>query len=206
MHSAIEEGLYRIQILRRRHPFWSYPRRVNNSWPAGLTKAEVSPSVCTALSLSVYCYTGMCFHPVTSWLWPTVNPSFLALILRLQKVQNNAARLILRISKREHISPHHNRVNLRTKNDTRKAFGKNKIYIMIFVDLEKAYDWETRDIIWWTIRKKNVREEYIKVIQDMYDGCRPYNISKNANGINGELWGESWSTSRFGTKPIAVHH
>ena len=28
------------------------------------------------------------------------------LILRLQKVQNNAARLILRISKREHISPH----------------------------------------------------------------------------------------------------
>ena len=29
-----------------------------------------------------------------------------SLILRLQKVQNNAARLILRISKREHISPH----------------------------------------------------------------------------------------------------
>ena len=28
------------------------------------------------------------------------------MILRLQKVQNNAARLILRISKREHISPH----------------------------------------------------------------------------------------------------
>ena len=29
-----------------------------------------------------------------------------SLILRLQKVQNNAARLILRIPKREHISPH----------------------------------------------------------------------------------------------------
>ena len=28
-------------------------RRVNNSWPAGLTKAEVSPIVCTPLSPSV---------------------------------------------------------------------------------------------------------------------------------------------------------
>ncbi len=42
---------------------------------------------------------------------------------------------------------------------------------MIFVDLEKAYDRVPRDIIWWAVRKKNVGEEYIKVIQDMYDGC-----------------------------------
>ena len=41
-HETLKEGLYRIQILCRRHPFWSYP--------AGLTKAEVSPSVCTPLS------------------------------------------------------------------------------------------------------------------------------------------------------------
>ena len=26
-------------------------------------------------------------------------------------------------------------------------------------------------ILWWALRKKNVGEEYIKVIQDMYDGC-----------------------------------
>ena len=25
--------------------------------------------------------------------------------------------------------------------------------------------------MWWALRKKNVGEEYIKVIQDMYDGC-----------------------------------
>ena len=37
---------------------------------------------------------------------------------------------------------------------------------MIFVDLENAYD-----IVWWALRKKNAGEEYIKVIQDMYDGC-----------------------------------
>ena len=44
---------------------------------------------------------------------------------------------------------------------------------MIFVDLEKAYDRVPRDIIWWALRRKNVGEEYIKVIQDMYDGCTP---------------------------------
>ena len=56
-----------------------------------------------------------------------------------------------------------------------KHLEKDKIYIkkiMIFVDLEKAYDRVSRGIIWWALRKKdNVGEEYIKVIQDMYDGC-----------------------------------
>ena len=42
---------------------------------------------------------------------------------------------------------------------------------MIFEDLEKAYDRVSRYILWWALRKKNVGEEYIKVIQDMYDGC-----------------------------------
>ena len=48
---------------------------------------------------------------------------------------------------------------------------KDNTYIMIFVDLEKAYDRVPRDIIWWAQRKKNVGKEYSIVIQDMYDGC-----------------------------------
>ena len=52
-----------------------------------------------------------------------------------------------------------------------KHLEKRKNLHMIFVDLEKAYDRVPRDIIWWALRKKNVGEEYIKVIQDMYDGC-----------------------------------
>ena len=52
-----------------------------------------------------------------------------------------------------------------------KHLEKRQDLHMIFVDLEKAYDRIPRDIIWWALRKKNVGEEYIKVIQDMYDGC-----------------------------------
>ena len=52
-----------------------------------------------------------------------------------------------------------------------KHLEKRQYLHMIFVDLEKAYDRVPRDIIWWALRKKQVGEEYIKVIQDMYDGC-----------------------------------
>ena len=52
-----------------------------------------------------------------------------------------------------------------------KHLEKRQNLHMIFVDLEKAYDRVPRDIIWWALRKKQVGEEYIKVIQDMYDGC-----------------------------------
>ena len=52
-----------------------------------------------------------------------------------------------------------------------KHLEKRQDLHMIFVDLEKAYDRVPRDIIWWALRKKNVGEEFIKVIQDMYDGC-----------------------------------
>ena len=39
---------------------------------------------------------------------------------------------------------------------------------LVFVDLEKACDRVPRELIWWSLRKKNVPEGYIKVIQDMY--------------------------------------
>ena len=41
-----------------------------------------------------------------------------------------------------------------------------------FVDLEKAYDRFPRDLIWWALRKKNIPEAYITMIQDMYKATK----------------------------------
>ena len=41
-----------------------------------------------------------------------------------------------------------------------------------FIDLEKAYDRVPREEIWRTIRERLVPEKYVKLVQDMYTGCR----------------------------------
>ena len=53
----------------------------------------------------------------------------------------------------------------------RNSWKQDTIDIMIFVYLEKSYDRAPRDIIWWALRNNFLGEEYINVIQDMYDGC-----------------------------------
>ena len=41
-----------------------------------------------------------------------------------------------------------------------------------FIDLEKAYDRVPREEIWRTMRERLVLEKYVKLVQDMYTGCR----------------------------------
>jgi hypothetical protein len=40
---------------------------------------------------------------------------------------------------------------------------------MIFIDLKKAYDKVTRNVIWWALEKHKVSSNYITLIKDMHD-------------------------------------
>jgi hypothetical protein len=40
---------------------------------------------------------------------------------------------------------------------------------MIFIDLKKAYDKVSRNVMWWALQKHKVPTKYITLIKDMYD-------------------------------------
>jgi hypothetical protein len=40
---------------------------------------------------------------------------------------------------------------------------------MAFIDLEKAYDKMSRNVMWWALQKHKVSIKYITIIKDMYD-------------------------------------
>ena len=61
--------------------------------------------------------------------------------------------------------------------------GQKNIRV-IFVDLEKAYDSIPREETWRSSRERNVPEKYIRLVQDMHQGCQPV-VRRAAGESNG---------------------
>ena len=55
----------------------------------------------------------------------------------------------------------------------------------VFVDLEKAYDRVPREELWYCMRKSGVAEKYVRVVQDMYEGCKT--VVRCAVGVTEEF-------------------
>jgi hypothetical protein len=52
---------------------------------------------------------------------------------------------------------------------------------MVFIDMEKAYDKVSRNIMWWALQKHKVSTKYIILIKDMYD-----NVVASVRTSNGD--------------------
>ena len=46
---------------------------------------------------------------------------------------------------------------------------KKKDLHMVFIDLEKAYNKISRNIMWWALDKHKVTTKYVGLIKDMYN-------------------------------------
>ena len=49
--------------------------------------------------------------------------------------------------------------------------AKRKNLHMVFIDLEKAYDIVSRDLIWWILNKRNAPRDYIEIIKEAYEAA-----------------------------------
>ena len=55
-------------------------------------------------------------------------------------------------------------------NIDRKVQGSSKRASLVFVDLEKVYDRVPRDELWYCMRKSEMAEKYVRLVQDTCEG------------------------------------
>ena len=53
----------------------------------------------------------------------------------------------------------------------------NKLLYFAFIDLEKAFDYVPRKVIWWALRSLGVKERAVSVIQGIYSNARVLCVS-----------------------------
>ena len=53
-----------------------------------------------------------------------------------------------------------------------KYLGKKKNLYFAFIELEKAFDWVPREVVWWAIRKLGVEEWLVRVVKSLYENAR----------------------------------
>src|SRR6476469_9207370 len=58
---------------------------------------------------------------------------------------------------------------------------------MAFVDLEKAFDRVPREVLWWALRKMNVPEQLLEVIQAIYNHAKTAVRTQNEIGEEFEV-------------------
>ena len=49
---------------------------------------------------------------------------------------------------------------------------KNQNLCLAFVDLESAFDWVPRKVIWWAMQKRGIEEWIVRFVQAMYNSTR----------------------------------
>ena len=72
--------------------------------------------------------------------------------------------------------------------------GQNNIRVT-FIELEKAYDRIPREEIWRCSRERNVPEKYIRLVQDMYRGCKTV-VRRAAVESNSFGWRSDYTKAR----------
>ena len=100
-------------------------------------------------------------HTMKLWEWEIIIDNMIREIVELKNIQ---------FGFRQGMSTTVPIVALRILQE--KYQERKKDLHMVFVDLEKAYDRVTRDLIWWALRKKNIPEAYMTIIQYMYKATK----------------------------------
>ena len=56
---------------------------------------------------------------------------------------------------------------------------------LVFIDLEKAYDWVLRQEVWRCLREQGVPEKYVRLVKDTYEDARIQ--VKTSIGLTGKI-------------------